>query len=69
MRHQPCPPYDFDPMTGWGTWCVTNIIIVFHSVSDEVTASRALELVHGYEFKGKPVIIHYGKKKSSTPST
>ena len=35
-------------------------------VSDTETASKALELVHGYDFKGKPIIIVYGKKSSKT---
>lgn len=54
-------------LTLWPTGdMVCHIHIFFHCISDEVTASRALELVHGYEFKGKPVIIQYGKKKSSS---
>lgn len=34
----------------------------FVTFKDEQTATAALELVHGYDFKGKPVIIQYGKK-------
>lgn len=34
----------------------------FVTFPDVTTASTALEMVHGYQFKGKPVIIQFGRK-------
>lgn len=34
-------------------------------ISDVGTATQAMELVHGYVLKGKPVIIQYGRKRTS----
>ena len=36
---------------------------IFFLTSDIGTATAALNLVNGYLFKGKPVIIQYGKQK------
>ena len=37
--------------------------ILFKIVTSDIdTAARALQLVNGYDFKGKPIIIQYAKK-------
>ncbi|XP_053399927.1 RNA-binding protein 41-like isoform X2 [Mercenaria mercenaria] len=36
----------------------------FVTFSSTEKASQALELVHGYDFKGKPVIVQFGRKSS-----
>ena len=40
-----------------------NFTISFFLTSDIASATAALNLVTGYVFKGKPVIIQYGKQK------
>ena len=35
----------------------------FFLTSDVASATAALNLVNGYLFKGKPIIIQYGKQK------
>ncbi|XP_046355261.1 RNA-binding protein 41-like [Haliotis rufescens] len=38
----------------------------FVTFRDTVTATAALELVNGYHFRGKPIIIQYGRKSTGT---
>ncbi len=33
------------------------------NILDVETAAAALHLVNGYQFKGKPIIIQYGRKE------
>ena len=40
-----------------------NSVYFFFLTSDIGTATAALNLVNGYLFKGKPIIIQYGKQK------
>ena len=39
-------------------------LLVFRLVVDIDTANKALNQVNGFIFKGKPVIIQYGKQKA-----
>ena len=50
------------------THCVAHDRCLFCVVAIE-TASSALNLVNGYDFKGKPIIIDYGKKTQKASET
>ena len=50
------------------TICVAHDRCLFCVVATE-TASSALNLVNGYDFKGKPIIIAYGKKTQKASET
>lgn len=42
------------------------ILIASFLILDTDTATAALKLVNGYLFKGKPVIIQYGKQRKDS---
>lgn len=48
----------------WGTHSKYFFFWFFGSVVDIDTANKALNQVNGFIFKGKPVIIQYGKQRT-----
>lgn len=45
-------------------WTILILSWFFGSVVDIDTANKALNQVNGFMFKGKPVIIQYGKQRT-----
>jgi len=47
-------------------WAITELALCIVAVD---TATAALNLVNGYDFKGKPIIIAYGKRTEAASGT